>query len=724
MTEAREDRRSFTHVRALMAHTVEGLIAIRCDGTIRLMNEAAQEMLGLSRSDVVGNPVAALRSPALVQALDEILSSGSCPEGCSVALGVDGRDLRCSIATYEDEEGCGLVVAVHDETELTRVRKRSEAILASTGDGLIVYSADGRITFVNPAAGLLLARDPKELVDTAPDLWSLFGLEPEDRFDPGSQGSQVREVTVEEPTHRIIDVRTDPVIDDHGHYLGFVATLHDVTAEREIGQMKNEFVSTVSHELRTPLTSIKGYVDLILDGEAGEVNEIQTEFLGIVKENSDRLVDLINDLLDISRIESGRIHLKVQPLDVAERIRGAVDTFRAVLEQQDRTITVEVPDGLPRVAGDPDRVGQVLINFISNAIKYSPEGGSIWVRAAEEDGFVRMSVTDEGIGIAEEDMARLFTKFYRVDSKLTREIGGTGLGLSIVKSIIELLGGEVGVTSEAGAGSTFWFTLPQASPDLVRTPTVDGPSQVGGTVLVVDTNTEACDLIQAYLTKQGYDVLVAHDSQTAFELAVAEKPSAITLDVLMDSGDGFDLLRKLKDTPMTAKIPVVVLSIICDEGKSQRMGATGYLEKPIDRDRLVEIIEDIVGEVASPLVMVVDDDRRINDLICNTLKSKGFAVVAAYDGREAMVAVRHRSPDLVLLDLRMPVMDGYEVLAELKSDEATHDIPVVIMTAYRLDQTKADILRLAADQIAKPIDEGELVQRIAEAVAHAPERQV
>jgi signal transduction histidine kinase len=232
-------------------------------------------------------------------------------------------------------------------------------------------------------------------------------------------------------------------------------------------------------------------VDLILDGDAGEINEIQQEFLGIVKENADRLVSLINDMLDISRIESGRVHLKIEPLAIEDSIAGTVDSFRAVLDQSGRTIKTRIPDNLPKVAADRDRVGQVLMNFVSNAVKYSPEGGDVVITAKRTGDRVSVSVTDHGMGISREDQKQLFTKFYRVDNALTREIGGTGLGLSICKSIIELLGGKVRIRSKFGEGSTFTFTLPVASKELVRTPYVQGPEDVGGKVLVVDRDPKA-----------------------------------------------------------------------------------------------------------------------------------------------------------------------------------------------------------------------------------------
>ncbi|MRR11049.1 response regulator [bacterium] len=418
-------------------------------------------------------------------------------------------------------------------------------------------------------------------------------------------------------------------------------------------------------------------------------------------------------MLDISRIESGRIVLKVQPLDVSERIIGAVNTFRAVLDQQGRTIQVDVPPDLPKAAGDPDRVGQVLINFISNAIKYSPQGGQITVRAYVDESRVRVEVSDQGIGIAPEDQGRLFTQFYRVDSSLTREIGGTGLGLSICKSIIELLGGEVGVSSESGAGSTFWFTLPFASEKHVRTPSLEGPlGSPGGRVLVVDNSEDVANLIATYLSRRGYEVVKAFNAKEAWEYAVEMEPRVITLDVMVDEGEGFGLLQHLKADPKTKDIPVVVLSIICDEGRSARCGAADYLEKPIDKDKLLAVIDGLVGSVASPVVLVTDDDNMIVELLTHTLKQRGYTVMAAYDGREAMAAIERCRPDIVLLDLRMPVMDGYEVLEALKANVETAEIPVVIMSAYQLDYERANILRLASELVGKPFDVEEFVNHV------------
>src|SRR5262249_41901327 len=276
------------------------------------------------------------------------------------------------------------------------------------------------------------------------------------------------------PQQRLLELFSTPVLSD-GQFLGRLYGFRDVTQERELDRMKTEFVSQVSHELRTPLTAIKGFTDLLLDGDAGELNDEQQEYLNIVKSNVDRLVALINDLLDISRIESGRIKLDVTPLDVAAIVGSVVTMMRTLLDGKNQTLTAELPPDLRLARGDHDRVVQVITNPDSNAHKYTPGGGSIRISAENADGMVRIAVTDNGMGIPAEDVPKLFARFFRVDSSITRVIGGTGLGLSIVKSLVELQGGTVSVETELGRGSTFAFTLPIAAlpipePDAPVTP--------------------------------------------------------------------------------------------------------------------------------------------------------------------------------------------------------------------------------------------------------------
>ena len=774
LAEREVERRQHPHIRALLANTGEGLLVVDDSGTIRVANEMTESMLGIDRSAVRGKPLSSLGIPEIEQLVRDS-ASGETAEG-PVRFNIEERTLSCKAWPFSDGSISGVAVIVRDDTELISQHERTEAILAGASDGLVVRDPDGRVTYMNPSARDFLGEQAETLVGESITLSELLGHDTPSsdravpcwelksclRTDcpqhgatdlrcwlqcgtPGPDGKPMKfvdkqdscrncevyaanvgflgeidsrellEVTLEDPVHRVLEVRANPVISKRGKYLGCVTSLHDVTAEREIAVMKNEFVSMVSHELRTPLTSIKGYVDLIVDGEAGEINEVQQEFLQIVQENSNRLVSLINDLLDISRIESGRVNLKVEPVEMDCVIEDVVDTFATVARQAGVELTWEVEDGLPRAAADRDRIGQVLMNLVSNAIKYSPDGGAASIAARMDDeGHVLVEITDTGIGISDEDQQQLFTKFFRVDSALTREIGGTGLGLSICKSVVELLGGEIGVRSVAGEGATFYFTLRVATEDMARTPTVQGPLDVGGKVLVVDRDSEVAELISTYLEKRGYETVIAHSAKEALDQAIEHRPALITLDVMLDDMGGFDLLQGFKDDERTADIPVVVLSIVCDRGRSLRLGAADYLEKPIDSGRLVGVVDGLVGAVSSPLVLVVDDDRDIVGVMARKLQARGFAVACAYDGREALQAVEAQHPDLILLDLQMPVMDGYEVIEAIKTNDETSDIPIVVMTAHRIDEDRVGIIQFAADQVNKPLS--------AEAVAEHVER--
>lgn len=762
-----------------MAQTDEGFIVVDDKSCIRIFNETAERLFGITRSDARGKTLRDIGLTTLHEATAALLEGATVEP---VVIESDGTVLSCKATLFEDLTGRGVAIVVRDDTELVTQHERSTAILEGINEGLVVFAPDGRITYVNPAACEMLHVQQEDVVGRHTSLRELLGIESPNadevrpcweimecmRFEcpaygdedlrcwlrwgtPGDGGRPAsyldkrpnclackvyetnapligelgtdgtEEIELSEPAHRVLAVRTNAITDRNGRYLGCVSTVCDVTAEREIAVMKNEFVSMVSHELRTPLTSIKGYIDLLVDGEAGEINEVQREFLEIVQENSDRLVSLINDLLDISRIESGRVHLKVEPLVMPEIVQGVIDTFRTVADNARVQLTWRADDGLPRVAGDRDRVGQVLMNFVSNAIKYSPGGGTVCVSLTSQEGMVLTEVTDTGIGIAQEDQEKLFSKFYRVDSSLTREIGGTGLGLSICKSVVELLGGNVGVRSQLGEGSTFWFTLPVARADLVRIPSIEGPMSARGLVLVVDNNPEIADLIGTFLGKRGYDVCKAHSTEEALRIAREVDPSLITLDVMLDDASGFDLLERLREDERTADIPVLVVSVSCDEGKSLRLGADEYIEKPIDQKRLVSIADALIGQVVSPVVLVVDDDRSIVGALSETLKRRGFAVLSAYDGAEAMAAVARRKPDLVLLDLQMPVMDGYEVIRELKGAETTRDIPIVVMTAHRIDQCKIELIEMASERLSKPILPEQLAERVEKLLSQGEE---
>jgi len=471
-----------------------------------------------------------------------------------------------------------------------------------------------------------------------------------------------------------------PVRSREGVYLGRLYVLRDVTREREVDRMKTEFVSMVSHELRTPLTSIKGYIDLVLEGEAGEVSGEQGEFLRIVKNNADRLVALVNDLLDVSRIEAGKIQLNRQPLDLISLIRNVSTSLRPALDGKVQHLALDLPPALPSTLGDPDRVTQILTNLLSNAHKYTPQGGRIRIAVRPEPGQLRVDVEDTGVGLSPEEQQQVFTRFFRARNRATQQVGGTGLGLAITRSLVEMHGGEITLSSAPGNGSTFSFTLPTTEQAIEPAGPTPAPPR-GGRILVVDDEPDIAQLIRRYLERAGYEVLVAHGGADALDVAQVERPDLITLDIVLPDMDGFTVLERLGSQPDTASIPVVLLSMLGDSGRGKLLGAIDYLTKPVRDSVLLHRVAAILSASRSRLVLVADDEAEVRVIIARHLRQAGYEVVEAADGAEAIEMAKRHLPGLALIDVKMPRMDGVAALRALRADEATRDIAVIVMTA-------------------------------------------
>lgn len=349
-------------------------------------------------------------------------------------------------------------------------RDEIRAILLSTAEGIIVVDAVNRMVSVNPAAAAFTGKKPEELAGQ--DIADYFGLSHAEITAVLSRqagGNDVRP-SRKKIKGRVLSINIEPVRGEAVPPGRVVCAISDVTEAERLDQLKNEFVSMVSHELRTPLTSIKGYVDMVLDGEAGGTNPEQETYLKIVRANTDRLINMVNDLLDISRIESGRLELRPSAVPLREVVRSVVISLKKQIEAREINLTQALPEPPVIVTADRDRITQVLLNLINNACNYSPRGASVTVSVRKIDNHAQVDVTDTGIGISPEDQARIFTRFYRVDNSTTRQVGGTGLGLAVARSIVEMHGGRIWVKSEVGKGSTFSFTLPLAVDDVKAAP--------------------------------------------------------------------------------------------------------------------------------------------------------------------------------------------------------------------------------------------------------------
>jgi len=503
-----------------------------------------------------------------------------------------------------------LQLAEANYAQLEHTKSQLRAIIDASQEAMLFLSPDGRPLKVNMRFTDFFGLDDTTVLSQSADqlaalLKGLFVdavlLDRPLTWDTTDQEHIFREQQVQAgPERREFDFASLPVLNVDQTYIGRLFVWHDVTHEREIDRMKSGFVSMVSHELRTPLTSIKGYVDLILTDETvGELTELQREFLGIVRNNARRLVSLVNDLLDLSHMESGKIELHRKPLDITLLIRELLPSFQPGWDARRQTFTLHLPEQAPIALGDANRVKQILSNLLSNAHKYTPEGGHIDLSVEAAETVVRIAVTDSGIGLSIEEQAQLFTHFYRAHNALTATIGGTGLGLTICRSLVEMQGGEMQVSSEPGRGSTFRFTLPLAQP--LEPPPSPQEALLGTRILVVEDEPDIRHLLRHYLQRAGYEVMTASTGAAAFQLARTARPDLITLDMHLPDSSGLTVLEKLKSDATTASIPVMILSILNDDGKSHMLGAAHYLDKPIKAKALLRQITAIfANQVPSP----------------------------------------------------------------------------------------------------------------------------
>ena len=495
------------------------------------------------------------------------------------------------------------------------------------------------------------------------------------------------------------------------------------TAERlrEVDRLKSQFLANMSHELRTPLNSIIGFSRVVLKGIDGPITERQREDLSAIYNSGQHLLGLINDILDVSKIEAGKMDLDFEIVDLGQIVDGVLSTAVALVKDKPVELKRAIPDDLPTVIADERRVRQVLLNLVSNASKFTDEG-FIRVAAEVDGGEVCVSVTDTGPGIAQEQIDEIFEPFTQVDASTTREHGGTGLGLTISHSFIQLHGGRMWVESEPARGSTFYFSLPLEGPppeverreEAVEEAVLIGPEESledgsGPVVLCIDDDTGVLDLYRRYLQPHGYRVIGLTDSRQAVDVADRLWPYAITLDVIMPDRDGWDVIHDLKGDARTSDIPVILCSIVAEEERGMRLGAADYLVKPIMEEDLVAALERLGRQSDGRTVLIVDDDQEDRQLLRRMIESEDdYQVIEAAGGQQAMALIADLRPQVVILDLLMPEVDGFAVLESIKSDETTRSIPVVVVTEKELTE---DDRRRLGHRVEALIHKGGLEQK-------------
>ena len=754
LVRRRESQRSNDLLEGVLANAPVGLGFLDGAFKIQHMNRALATMSERGFGADLGAPIWTLLprledqlSPMLQSARDHGLVSADVPVSVPSESAPDGmRHFRMSFYPLRQDGGSsgpggvGIVVTDVTTAAIAEARVRAgEALLRTVLDTLpvgvlIAEAQSGHITDHNARAEAILGHGvlpaqpgegPARWVGfhedgrpVAPTEWPLIKVVRE-----GEVRSEL-EVDYQrgDGSRAWIGFAGAPMLGPDGQLVGGVVVVSDIDARKrfehvleaaketaeEANRAKSEFLANMSHELRTPLSAVIGYSEMLQEemADAGQADLLPD--VRKIEANARHLLGLINDVLDLSKIEAERMEVYPESLDVAATVHDVAATVEALVEKKGNTLVLDIADGLGGAFTDATKLRQCLINLLSNAAKFTQSGRiTLSVRRRTDTGgdHLVFAVADTGIGMSDEQVARLFQRFSQADASTTRRFGGTGLGLAITRAFAHMLGGDIAVESREGEGTTFTLTLPASvaeddhatahpgsSPTQARS---DDAAKSGSEILVIDDDQATRDLLARFLTKEGFRVATAADGKAGLEQARMRRPRAILLDVTMPRMDGWTVLRTLRADPALGDLPVIMVTVLDEQNLAFSLGATDYLQKPIDWAQLKEAIERFRPKLHDGPVLIVDDDPDLRALMTTQLTRDGWRVVTAVDGQAGLKAVAEHEPRLILLDLMMPEMDGFGFLRMLRTRPAWYDIPVVVLTAK---DVTADDFRLLAGQ--------------------------
>jgi PAS domain S-box-containing protein len=599
-------------------------------------------------------------------------------------------------------------------TESRKAREELDRYFMMSLDLLCIAGEDGYFKRLNPAWEKVLGHSIDELLATPflgfvhPDDRESTGREVEIQKQGQSAISFENRYRCKDGTYRWLEWNATPVLEGGLIY----AMARDVTALKQAQQslvaakedaersnkFKDQFLSTMSHELRTPLNAVLGFSDLLGEERYGPLNERQQRYVGHIHTGGKHLLTLINDILDLSKIEAGRLQLAIENVAIKTSFAETLDNMRPLADKKLHVLVSNVSGDLS-VLADSTRLKQVLMNLIGNAIKFTPEGGRIELAARKTGDVVRLEVRDSGPGIPPEERDRIFEAFYRLRQS-GKAIEGTGLGLAITQRLVELQGGKLGLESELGKGSCFYFTLP-AVPSVEERERRKDHKEIlpagSARILILEDDPVAAQLLETHLAAIGYRVVVCTDSTRAMEIAVEFKPHAITLDIIMKPINGWELLSNLKSDPRTEKIPVIIVSIVDQPTTGALLGADEYILKPVDKVTLLTAIDRCLERHGRARqlrpILVVEDDGPTREFISELLVKSGYVVGTAADATEARARMANSLPELVILDLILPGASGFELLSEWRQNAQTAELPVFVLTSKDLTLQEREYLQ-------------------------------
>ncbi|MDA1190405.1 MAG: PAS domain S-box protein, partial [Candidatus Poribacteria bacterium] len=682
VTQHIEDALRRTELATIVESSSDAMLLTDPHGRIRRWNRAAESMFGYRSDEIIGSALTTLTPNDYVDQTRELFMrviGGEPVEAYeTVRQTKNGQrfDVSLSVSPIRDanEKVIGVASIIRDisaqkaaEKTIRESEERYRDLFENANDLIQSIDADGRFLYVNKAWRRTLGYEEEDLADkTIFDIIDPVCL-PRcvERFRQVMSGEHVGRIEVDFITKDGGAITVEGDVNcrfEDGQPVSTRAIFHDITERKKIDRMKDEFISTVSHELRTPLTSIRGSLDLILGGAAGELPDSAGALLKIARTNSERLVRLINDILDIEKIESGKVAFGQASIKIAQLVEESLLANRGYAEQYGVEFVLEDADSTAVVNGDPDRLMQVMANLLSNAAKFSTRGDNVTISAIQRGGTVRVSVTDTGKGIPRNALEAIFEKFTQVDSSNTRQQGGTGLGLSISKAIVEKHGGTIHVESELGVGSTFWFELPARFPAQIIT--TSSPDSTRHPIM---------------LRQAGFHPDIVHSIADARDRLKARSYAAMTLDLLLPDESGVSFVRELRDDPATRDLPIIVVSAVAKDGKSELNGhafkVVDWIDKPIDQRRLTNAVRAAVSSRNGdkPRILHVEDDQDVRHIVQAVLDEVAH-IEHATTLKEAKSKLIADSYNLVLLDLKLPDGSGSELLSAIRTT------PVVIFS--------------------------------------------
>jgi len=723
------------------------IFMLDADGRVASWNQGAQRIKGYKPDEILGRhfscfyPEEDIQNGKPDRELQTAIAEGRYEEE-GWRIRKDGSRFWANVVVTALTDNTGKLRGFSKVTRDITERKRAEealeksrenlgALLEVAPDAVVTVDDRGKIVLVNGQTEKLFGYQRAELLGqpveklipertrrSHPERRTEYAANPHPRaMGAGLELSALRKDGTEFP----VEISLSPIQTSEGFRV--ISSIRDVSERKKIQrqieqqnhelelrnreveratQLKSKFLANMSHELRTPLNAIVGFSDLLAEGTPGALNDKQKRFINHIKQASGHLLQLINDILDLSKIEAGQLEFRCSDFQVKDALPEVLSTIRPLATAKN----IQVQDALEgeySVHADRVRFKQILYNLLSNAVKFTPAGGRISIACSEEGRQVCLTVSDTGIGIRAEDQALIFEEFRQVETNAHAASEGTGLGLAITKRLVEQQGGRISLQSEPGKGSRFTFTLPMTSQtpsnvlpaaDRTRRAASVTASRHKPLILVVDDEASARELLCTYL-ESDYQITMAESGSEAVEKAQQLLPDAITLDILLAGGNGFDTLVELRKVPETANIPVIIVSIVDQKRVGFALGASDYLIKPIRKPMLLEAIRKHVlprpDQDAS--ILLVDDDAGTLELLAEVLQSAGYKTQSVQSGARALETLSSTHVSAVMLDLLMPEMDGFRVIRHIRQAETLKELPILVMTAKSLTAEEVSLLR-------------------------------